>query len=99
MFVRVRVTANPSDNPVQQGGFFTISGSVRPGHRGTHVIVQRKKPRGWVKVDKVRLGKRSRYSIVLVVNWQGERTFRVKWPAQDHDHEPNKSRALTLRAA
>ena len=99
ILVRVKVTATPSDDPVAQGGFFRIYGSVRPAHRGSHVIVQRKASSGWIKVDKVRLTDGARYSVVLAVSWEGGRTFRVRWPAQHQDHEPNNSRAFTLHTS
>ena len=96
--VRVIVTASVSENPVQQGNFFTISGDVKPGHGGTKVFLDRKIRSGWDRVDGVRLDRRSDYSFTLVAGWAGERTFRVRWPSQDHDHATNKSRVLTINS-
>jgi hypothetical protein len=98
VFVRVVVTINTSSNPIDQGAFFTISGAVKPGHRGTKVILERKRTRGWSTVSNDFLGGRSRYEFNLSAGWEGERSFRVRWPSQDHDHEPNTSRILTLRS-
>ena len=98
VFVRVRVTIAASSNPVSQGNFFTISGRVRPRHARTDVILERKVTRGWAKVDRIRLTRTSRYTFSLVAGWIGERSFRVRWPSQDHDHEPSTSRVLTLRS-
>lgn len=98
VFVRVKVTVSVSDNPIQQGNFFTVSGEVKPSHRGTKVILDRKSSTGWRKVDGVTVGRGSRYSFTLVAGWEGERTFRVRWPSQDHDHKANKSRVLTINS-
>ena len=98
VFVRVVVTASVSENPVQQGNFFTISGHVKPGHERTKVFLDRKVPAGWDRIDGVRLDRGSDYTFTLVAGWAGERTFRVRWPSQDHDHETNKSRVLTINS-
>ena len=98
VFVRVVVTVSVSDSPVQQGNFFTISGDVKPGHGGTKVFLDRKIPRGWDRVDGVRLDRGSDYVFTLVAGWEGERSFRVRWRSQDHDHETNKSRVLTIKS-
>ena len=98
VLVRVKVTINTSSNPIPQGTFFTISGAVKPKHRGTKVILERKRTRGWSTVSNVVLGRRSRYEFTIPAGWEGERSFRVRWPTQDHDHEPNTSRTLTLRS-
>lgn len=98
VFVRVVVTIHTSSNPIPQGTFFTISGRVKPPHRGTKVILERKRTRGWSMVSNDFLGGRSRYEFNLAAGWEGERTFRVRWPSQDHDHEPSTSRTLTLRS-
>lgn len=97
VLVKVAVTIHSSDNPIAQGAFFTISGSVRPGHRGTNVTLHRRRLSGWVKVDHDRLDSDSRYQFLLAAGWEGERTFRVTWPAQDLDHEANRSNTVTLR--
>lgn len=98
VFVRVIVTAAVSDNPVRQGNFFTISGHVKPVHGSTKVFLDRKIRTGWDRVDGVRLDRGSDYAFTLVAGWEGERTFRVRWPSQDHDHETNKSRVLTINS-
>ena len=98
VLVSVRVTIHSSDALVEQGTFFTISGAVRPRHRGTTVILQRKRVKGWVNLSRERLNRRSRYEFLLAAGWEGERTFRVKWKGQDLDHEGNVSRILTLRS-
>lgn len=98
VFVRVRVSISASENPVSQGHFFSIDGKVSPRHGRTRVILERKVTGGWARVDRSRLDRTSRYSFGLVAGWAGERSFRVRWPSQDHDHEPNTSRVLTLRS-
>ena len=98
VFVRVRISIAASENPVSQGTFFSLEGKVFPRHSRTDVILERKVTRGWRRVDKLRLDRTSRYSFGLVAGWAGERSFRVRWPSQDHDHEPNTSRVLTLRS-
>jgi hypothetical protein len=94
--VRVVVTVSVSDNPVQQGNFFTISGKVKPRHVGSKVFLDRKGISGWDRINASTLGRRSNYAFTMVAGWEGERTFRVRWPSQDRDHESNKSRVLII---
>lgn len=98
VFVRVIVTISASENPIGQGNFFTISGAVKPSHRGSTVVLQRKRLTRWSKVAAARLNRESRYEFILAAGWVGERTFRVRWSSTDFDHESDKSRSLTLRS-
>jgi hypothetical protein len=90
VLVRVRLTASASDNPVEQGGFFSISGSVRPHHEGTRVTLKRKQGNRFHRIDLQRLRRQPTYRFFLVAGWEGTRTFRVKWAKQHRDHEANR---------
>ena len=98
VFVRVRIVIRASANRVEQGTFVEIFGRVSPRHRRTRVALERRRGTRWVVLDRSRLERRSRYSFTLAVGWEGERTFRVRWPRQDQDHEPNASRPITIRS-
>lgn len=95
--VRVRVTIEASENPIDQGQFFALSGKVTPKHPDTRIVLLRKKSDRFVKIDETTTDSRSRYSFTLAAGWEGERTFRTRWPKQHRDHEGNLSRALTIR--
>ena len=98
VFVRVRIAIRASANRVKQGTFVEIFGHVSPRHRRTKVALERRRGTRWVVIDRSPLGRRSRFSFTLAVGWEGERTFRVRWPRQDQDHEPNASRPITIRS-
>lgn len=98
VFVRVRITIAASENPVAQGNFFSLEGKIEPQHGRTEVVLERKVTKGWRRVDRVKMTRTSRYSFGLVAGWAGERSFRVRWPSQDHDHEPSTSRVVTVRS-
>ena len=80
------------------GDRVSFLGRVRPNHRKTDVVLQRKKGTKWVVVDEDGLNTRSRYSFAIDVDWNGKRVFRVKWKTQDEEHTSGTSRKVVVRA-
>lgn len=97
VLVKVVIQIAASDQTPQRGDRFRLKSSVRPQHDGTTLILQRKKGRRWVTVDKDKLNSRSIASFTVVANFD-RRTFRTKWRSQDDEHETNTSPTVTIRS-
>jgi hypothetical protein len=95
--VKVKITRRSSRRSLERGTSVRISGRVQPDHDGTSVVLQRKKGRRWVAVDRTDLDGRSRYRFVVDAGWRGRRTFRTLWKAQDDEHAANRSRGIVIR--
>lgn len=72
-----------------------IFGRVLPRSRGTRVVLQRATARGWKRVRRTRLNRRSRYSFTVEAAWLGTRTFRARW-AGSPKYSPAVSRRVRL---
>ena len=95
--VKAAVSITASDRTPSAN--FKIKGRVTPKHPGTDVVLQRKKGGRWVKVDSERLDGRSRYTFTVAPNWEGKRTFRVRWPSSDDDHSTGTSKGIVVTAS
>ena len=98
VMAKVRVTSASSSARASSGDDVTISGKVSPNHRGSKVVLQRKKGARWVKVARDGLNRRSRYSFSVEVDWDGKRRFRVRWASQDDDHAAGTSPKVVVTA-
>ncbi len=96
VLVKVLIQILPSDENPDRGDRIRFKSSVRPQHDGTTLLLQRKKGRRWVTVDRDRLNNRSIGNFTVRANF-GSRTFRTRWRSQDAEHESNTSRAVTIR--
>ena len=97
VLVKVVVQLVASDRTPQRGDRFTFKSSVRPQHDGTTLVLQRKKGRRWVTVDRDKLNNRSIASFTVVADFD-RRTFRTKWRSQDSEHETGVSPTVTIRS-
>ena len=98
VLVKVKVTGRAGRRSVPRGSNVGIVGRVQPDHDGTSVVLQRKKGRRFVNVDRADLNSRSRYRFVVKANWRGKRVFRVLWKKQDENHEANRSKNIVIRS-
>lgn len=98
--VRVKVTRGASrTRGVPRGARVKILGKVVPRHKGSRVVLQRKKGKKWTKVKATRVNRRGRYRFFVRANWN-RRVFRVKWPGRQHaDHITGLSRKIRIRTA
>jgi hypothetical protein len=67
----------------------TVRGRVAPNLKGTRVVLQRKRPGGWKKIDRTRLNGRSRFKLKLNT-CQGR--YRIRWLGGDVRNERNSIR-------
>ena len=96
VLVKVLMQILPSDKTPQRGERIRIKSSVRPQHDGTRLILQRKKGRRWVTIDRTTLNKRSIGNFTVRASFNS-RTFRTKWKSQHADHETGTSKAVRIR--
>ncbi len=96
VLVKVLIQILPSDKNPDRGDTIRFKSSVRPEHDRTTLLLQRKKGRRWVTVDRDKLNKDSIGNFTVRANF-GSRTFRTKWKSQDAEHESNTSREVTIR--
>ena len=96
VLVKVKVTRTASDFRPESGETVRFLGKVVPNHKGTKVVLQRKKGGRWVKVAVDTLNKRSRYRFDRRATWPVKRVFRIKWKSQDAEHETNFSRPMRI---
>lgn len=94
--VKVRMQIVVSDKTPDRGDRIKIKSSVRPQHDRTTLLLQRKKGRRWVTVDRDKINRRSVGSFVVRANFR-QRTFRTKWKSQDAEHATNTSTKRTIR--
>lgn len=97
VLAKVKVSISVSDTTPARGTTIAIRGGVSPKHRGTKVILQRRKGRRWVRVAADTLNGRSRYAFSVDATWRRARAFRVRWKSQDDDHRANKSKVVRVR--
>lgn len=96
VLVKVIVQILPSDKTPAKGDRIRIKSSVRPQHDGTKLLLQRKKGRRWVTIDRTTLNKRSIGNFTVRASFNS-RTFRTKWKSQHADHETGTSKAVRIR--
>ena len=97
VLARVKVSARVNDPTPEPGSRVVFRGKVSPAHRGTDVILQRRKGTKWVLVVTDELDRRSRYEIRIEADWGSrDRVFRVKWKKQDPNHEAATSKRIRL---
>jgi hypothetical protein len=94
--VRAAVRISTSDRRPARGTDVRIVVRVSPAHRGTEVLLERKKGNRFVRVAAADLSRRGRATFTVTAGWRGDRTFRGKWVAQDDDHESSTSRGLEI---
>ena len=96
VLVKVTITGRANDATPERGTRVVIKGKVSPNHSGTRVVLQRRKGGRWVKVDGEKLNSRSVYNFAFSAGWRRSRTFRVKWPSLDSDHEANQTSGIKV---
>lgn len=99
VLARTKVAAHPTESAVPFGSTLNVKGRIAPKHPGTRVLLQRKKAKKWVVVDKGRTNLRSRFTLRTRASWFGSRTFRVKWPSSDRDHITSFSKRFKVASA
>jgi hypothetical protein len=93
---KVKIKLKASDRTPTRGSRLRLKVTVKPPHRGTKVVLQRKKGRRFVKVDTARLGRKGVIIFSLDANFK-KRQFRAKWRGQDRDHEGNNSKRVKVK--
>jgi hypothetical protein len=96
VLVKVRMQILASDKSPERGDRIRFKSSVRPQHDGTELLLQRKKGRRWVTVERDELNRRSIAQFVIDADFK-KRTFRTRWKSQDAEHETNNSRPITIK--
>jgi hypothetical protein len=96
VLAKVKVFVAVEKKKVDKGDTVRIKAAVRPQHDGSKVILEYKKGRKWVKVKTAKLNSKSIGKFKFAANWKGKRVFRVRWPAQDDDHEAGKSKTVAV---
>lgn len=89
--VEVRITLDVDDRSPGRGKSVVFTVTVRPGHKGTKVFLQRKKGGGFDTVDSKELDGDSQVRFTVVARWKGDESFRARWKGPDDDHEPGNS--------
>jgi hypothetical protein len=96
VLVKVKVSVKVNEFRPQRGDTVVFTGKVTPNHKGTKVVLQRKKGGRWVKVAADGLGKRSNYRFSIPADWRRGRVFRVLWKSSDSDHESGRSQNVKV---
>jgi hypothetical protein len=96
VLAKVKVFVAVEKKQVDKGDTVRIKAAVRPQHDGSNAILEYKKGRKWVKVKTAKLNSKSIGKFKFTANWKGKRVFRVRWPAQDDDHEAGKSKTVAV---
>ena len=91
--VHVRISIRANDVTPVRFDTIKISVSVRPNHRGTKVVLQRRVFGRWIRLDAKKLAANS-VAIFKVEAGFRVHNFRAIWNTQDDDHESNTSERL-----
>lgn len=72
------VELNASRFAPRAGSRVVLRGSVMPRAQGRHVVVEQRARRGWRRVGRAKLDRKSRFRLPVRVSWSGERRFRAR---------------------
>jgi hypothetical protein len=94
--VSASVTADAFRSQLPAGSCTAITGMVRPAKPGARVVLQKRGPFGWNRVDLKRLAGDSSFSFPVCAGSNGTDTYRVKWTGDRFNISAN-SAAVHIR--
>jgi hypothetical protein len=94
---KAKVILKSKAKRAQRGDVVKLTAKVKPNKRADRVLLQRKKGRRWVTIDRTKLNRRSVAVFRVDVEWRS-RTFRSRWKSQDDKNESNNSKTVKVRS-
>jgi hypothetical protein len=93
---KVVMSARTRNLSPERGTKIEIGAQVKPSHKGSYAVLQRKKETRWFNIKRDKADD-SGFKFKLEAKWKGKRVFRVTWIKSDEDHEPASSNRLKIK--
>jgi hypothetical protein len=84
----------------RRAGRLTVSGAVKPRHRGGTVVLQWvRRGRRPARMARTRLRRSSTFHLTVAIDWTGTRTLRVTWASPHADHADGVGKSFRVKGA